>query len=454
MAATLKLVRRLDTSSDIDTLDLLNYNDGIAAFEWVPHAVGTTGGVVTETINLRTRGTGPNDMAAIQRAIDDKIEQVNRYKQGGQQNSVWLRDQAEGESNARQSWIREIRAEPASAWHDIVARRHNRLTRTIAIERNPGWESTSIITAPVNNIPANGGQRTLEATILGTMPGRIARTYIVANTSTSFINEIWLGFRGNEFGNFSNFASEWKCEDGIAKPSVDTTLTPGTGAVTTFATVPGMADRFSVRVRDVTTNEDDQRGTFRVLLSAKAASGAVMYVQLKDGIYPTLTGSGIASKWNTHTRTKIEGTSFKLYNLGEVTFPSSGRGRSGAVFMRRQSLRMAAQRVTGSGSDALTCERFYLIPVSEGFLHIDNLSISTSNTATIRGYPEGTFEGWLYTTGIVTADVGLNPINFAVPTGTVELICAAQTATEHTKTDNFDITFSIYPRYHTMRGSG
>lgn len=104
MAEQLVLVRANDFVSDVDSLDLFGNTAGIIVERggWVPK-VGVEG-VVTEVLTLTVKGTTHDTLAAYLQGLELKLRQISDYMQSSvEKTGVWLRDQAAGETYARQA---------------------------------------------------------------------------------------------------------------------------------------------------------------------------------------------------------------------------------------------------------------------------------------------------------------------------------------------------------------
>ena len=90
MAEQLQLVRRDDFTADIDSLDLLSLfkmdGDG-----WEQSAASAGDESVEEVMTFHVPGTSHNNLASVVQSLDEKIEQVEWYRDAVERYGVWLR---------------------------------------------------------------------------------------------------------------------------------------------------------------------------------------------------------------------------------------------------------------------------------------------------------------------------------------------------------------------------
>ena len=153
MAEQMKLVRLNDFVSDVDTLDLLTPSAGIAV-EWETWEPGwAEKGTVTEVMNLVVHGTSDDDLAVKMQAIEAKLWQVRKFIEATPEKyCVVLRDQAAGETNARQAMVTGFTVKP-KAFHTI---RSLVTGYQLALDRVAPWEASTPVTSQDFNLGAVG----------------------------------------------------------------------------------------------------------------------------------------------------------------------------------------------------------------------------------------------------------------------------------------------------------
>lgn len=456
MAAQVKLVRRRDFGSDVSSLSLFNYEDGISLTRdgWIPAVARDGDESVAEAMTFRLEGSNHDDLASILQSLDDKIEEVGWYNDAAERYSVWIRTQLPDESGARQVMIRQAGGEIGSAAFAPPLSPGNALREYyLALERMPWWEATQHTICVANTISCLGGIYDY-AGIGGNRPGRIAQTaFRGAVGGGGPLDEFWLGFRTDRFGDRSNFAPLWECEDGSLTNDTDVhaaaTASGGSCARCTFGD-ESLLTRVQIAVEDATTDYDDQRGRFNVLLRAKVGAATTARVRLQDGFEQL-------GDWRPLPRVEIEATDWTLFPLGSVTMPP---GQT-ILPLQNFALRLQAERVSGSGNLFMDCLVF--IPSAEGALHITGgavtYSLGDQRPSRVYVHPNGKIEAWSYIVGgtgeyVTQGTVAVEPEKYELPTGGCLLILAGQRATIQDKDDYVDLRLYLFSRYRTLRGAG
>lgn len=455
MAVQVKLVRREDqaiTASDISSISLLSNTDGFDLeyydgwTQTVPQ--GMTPGNLTETFNLIAKGTSHDNLASKLQGMDDKLKETEWYwDDPTERYGVWLRAQLTGETYARQALIRRGEGQPGESFYGpYVDRSYTCRRYALALERLPWWEDTSIYPTEINSL-SFGGNAISHGTIKGDIPARPAITEIEATTA---LDEFWLGFRTARLGTVTNFQVTWDCEDGTML--IADTTAGGTYTTTTFATDATMASRFYVKISDVTANYSDQRGQFIVLLRAQLSAGSTTTrVRLLDGY------STSESELRRQDRVAVDDTNWKLYSLGTIQIPPLV-GMTTENMFRSYRLLIQAERTSGAGN--LRCDKFILIPISEGALYVSNVSMDSSTyKGRIHVVPEENVSGWAYSDAnatIIAASMAPRPqgvYGFSLPIGAGYTIFAGQDATSHDDTATASLTINRSERWRTLRGN-
>lgn len=292
-------------------------------------------------------------------------------------------------------------------------------------------------------------------------PSRIARTDIIGIDGYGTIEELWAGFRTANYGATANFVGLWEAE--LVTFSTDTAATADAGATggsamaITFATDAAMAYRSVHRVFSYTSNYTDQRGEFDVIARARITSGTAnmrMDAGLIGAIASTRTGEPIA----------VTSTYWKYYNLGRLTipaippgFPSNPTSFDAFVY---SGFQFYAQRVAGTGQ--LWVDHFILVPVSEGYLHLDGMTAHYATTdehfkTSVFVAPKGESSAWNFINAVfsdVADSSGVSLDTWNLPNDAALLILAAQRAgTVPTLDTQLTIRMAYYNRWRTLRGA-
>ena len=468
MAAQVKLVRRRDFGSDISSLSLFNYEDGFSLTRngWIQAAAGGDDRV-SEAMTLHVKASSHDDLAAKLGLLDDKIREVGWYNDAADLYSVWLRAQMPDESGARQALVTGMRCEPGVSFYAPPAAPGNWLREgyNLALERMPWWESTSSRVYGAVGVNCLGG--TYDYTTYGGSPGAVAGNepariaHMALNGASGGggpLDEFWIGFRTDRFGDRANFVPVWECELGsYSSPThYDTELVDGVGGVDasggaklkcTFDTQAGLKPRMTLAVEDITTNYIDQRGSYHVLCRARVtAAGTTCRVRLLDGF-------SSADDWRTQSRVIVSSEDWKLYALGTIIIPPS-RGRSTSGFLRKFALRIEAERT--AGSDDLEMDCFVPIPSAEGALHVKGgvvqYVLGDSRPVYVKMHPNGEIDGWAYTGGYPIKSVAPELTKYGLPIGAGLVVLAGQRETQHYLDDYVSLSLQIYNRWRTLRG--
>ncbi len=461
MAQQIKIVKRNDFSGDIDSLTLVDAGTGFALVEpgWVPSIAADGDEFVTEVLPLSVDpGESATTLATQFTLIDTKMQEMGYYEATqAERYGIWIRAQAEMEANARQALMTNAQPKfssslfsfPAGASPGGIVPKYS-----LGFDRTPWWESVSARTLTESAIHVAGEQGDLldggwPATVEGTKPARIALTTLEGTTGTS-VGEVWLGFRTDRWGDRSNFASVWNCEDGSltndTTPVVVGTALGGYVAECDFAGTATMAKRVLVELQDVTANYQDQRGQFHVLLRATVGASTTCYVKLLDGYVSTPEG-----EWRTQGPVKIGSASTRLYPLGTVSIPPV-RGHVGDEAFQTYSLRLDAERT--AGSTVLQMDALILIPFSEGFMYGSLFSIAPNWPSKVMCYPDGSVGAWHYRNGMPYTRCSAEASRYTMPTGNVRAVVAAQPLTGyHNPLGAVSLEFKIFERWRTLEGN-
>jgi len=461
MAAQVKLVRRGDFSGDISSLSLFNYEQGFSLVRdgWVQAAAGGDARV-PEAMTLHVKGSSHDDLAAKLQLLDDKMREVGWHGDAAERYGVWLRAQMPDESEARQALVTGMRGEPGVSFYAPPAAPGGWLQAgyNLALERTPWWEATSLYMHIATSLNCHGAMKSY-GNVYGDVPSRIAKTVISGAPGGDVhgdVHEFWLGFRTDRFGNRANFKPVWDLgqpvNGGVGYNDTDTQIDDDTAyglyrAECTFTTDETELNRLQISLQNATTDYEDQRGSYIVLLRAKVGAGTTCHVRLKDGFLYT---SAIRSQ----QRVEVTATSWFLHALGTVNIPPS-HGILSANFLRQYGFEIHASRTSGSGYLCLDC--LILIPCAEGSLHVTGAAVKywlgDTRPSTIVMTADGKMAGWSYMDNLPRAALTVEPDKYALPVGAGSIVLAGQRETEHTLTDYVTVMLSSYNRYRTLRGT-
>lgn len=452
MAPQLSLIRREDFSSDIETLDLLS--GGFDVRSWL-QAIASEGDTsVSEVVTLKITGSSQDNLASLIQSLDEKIKQVGWYAQAVEQYGVWLRAKLGNETNPRQALILSVKRSPVVTVFDAPAGRSNIIREyQLGLDRIAWWEDTTEDTFTVSHSPGINvlGGMWNYGTIIGDVPARMGRLKL---TSTNGLRELWIGFRSPRFGTPANLQPIWELELGstgtdttAGSPGSDATASNSNKITTTFATDATLISRITILATNVTLNPDDQRGTFQVLLRAKCSNGSTTCrARLRSGYVASETGM------DSRSRIVISGTSWLLYEMGEVQIPSPGRVLT-TLFQPINAFAFGidAERIAGSGNLEMDC--LILIPTAEGFCYVDAANLnSTSNPVNLFDRPDGKTDGVQILSGTI-GGVVTTKIFGGVPVGNGNLVVAGQRSTQTIKTDVIGFELYTFARWATLRGA-
>lgn len=453
MAATLQLIRRHDGTGTISTFDLLDTATSGTTYTrlsyggWTPTvAAGMSPAPLPESMTLRIRGTSWDNLATEIQSLDAKVKEASWYTQNqSEMYGVWLRAQMTGETEARDAYVYELGGALGDspytrvAQDSIIFRNYH-----LSMLRAPWWEQSSTTNYTAANFSCGGGGYDY-GTVTGDVPARVRQLTILGHSLTANLNELWLGFRTDRYGTRGNFQPVWDCAASGADMGTATSRDSGsTYTITTFSDGDNTMDtRVTVEVADVTSDYTDQRGRFAVLLVARTTGSSTARVRLQDGY------SG-ASSWRTQSRVKVDSSVWYVYAIGTVRIPPV-RGQAGAGWFRRYALRIQAERTSGSGN--LEMDQMYLVPLDEGAIHIDGADVDTTDLAHIQTSPDEKTEGWQLSSALMNDSLTVEPQNWGMPVGAGRVILVAQGSSRHYKIDTATVTFSVLPRWRTLRGS-
>ena len=460
MAALLQLVRGNDGLTTGSAFSLLDYtNDFNAAYGgWVPAvAGGTEPDLVSEAITLRLRSTHAtaalspvDDVSVGVQGLDEKLQQAEEYFDDEDElYGIWLQAQYEGESALRQALVRRGRTAPQGSFLSLAGRRGVIPEYILSLERFPWWESMYSTGRGTEGVNCLGGRETFAGPLAtGDTNARIRYLSVTAYSLSGTLAEVWLGFRSNRYGMHTDLTTKWDLGNASVTRGDDTsrvsdaTAYGGYKSQVSFTTTASLVMRTEATLSTFSGNPEAQRGTYTVLLRAKAATSTCCYARL-------LSGYTSGSDYDYRDRVKIDSTAWKLYDMGTVCIPPYKSTMSGlAVIYSGFALRIEAERTGGTVLD-LDC--LVLIPRSEGFAYIGSAAITGTYAARVEMSPHGRVTSAQFTSTDAQS-VNISLAHFALPRGTCSVVAAGQTATQHYLTDSVAIYVAYIPRWRTLRG--
>lgn len=470
MTATLKLVERVDETAvgdDISSISLIANTNGFDVeymSGWTPAvAAGMMPANVIENITLVARGSSHDNFSTLRQALDLKLKQASWYWDTmAEENSVWLRAKLNGETYERQALIRRGQATWGdAAFGPYVDAHYTDRQLPLVLERYPWWEATAVVTDTNLNVDCIGGKVTVDGTDGSDVPGRVSSTYFAPETGDA-MDEIWIGFRSQRWGDTDNFVAKWATGLGTVIAGTGTTDEGDWMSCDFSAGDPdgnAMQTRFYVQLNDVTVNYADHRGEFVVLLRAqKTGTDSDIYVRLLDG-YSSDDGN-----LRMQDRVQIRSTEWCLHALGTVRIPPA---RAGSPARLLSTFRLAIQaELAVDDGDSLYCDYLILIPIGEGGVHVTDMGLAATQYGVLYTSPFGTMSGWTFTDfnlNSVIKTIAPNPqgpYGYTIPAGQADGLTedskayiAFQRETEHDETDQATLTFKVLRRWRTLRGA-
>ncbi len=463
MAFTLSLIKRDDFTVDISSLVLTGYTQGIDLAEgaWIPGIAGDEDEEVEEVLNLRIKSNSVDGLATILQNLSEKIKEVGNFKDDVEQYGVWLKAQLVGETNSRYALITRAgqKAITPFAARQVEAGYFVKEYQ-LGLVRTPWWEATGIKLYQPTELNLVGGVFNYTTyvgspgVVVGDTAARIAYMKIKghASSSTNALQKFWFGFRSPRFGTLANFQSYWSLRKGIGfgadttggLTNVDATAKDGYKTITTFATTPALSWRVDIRVRDITANYTDQRGSYTVLLRAKNSAAGTVRVRMEDGFY-------YSAGYRTQARVSISSSSWQFYELGTVRIPSPGRLINGISDTGEYRIRIDAERI--SGGCALEMDCLVMIPNNEGYIFSDGCMVydTVQDTRIVQSADGRNFS--VEYIGTWEQKVGKPRVFGGLPLGNGIVVAAGQQPTVSVLADHVDLDINVYNRWAVLRGA-
>lgn len=451
----LQLVKRTDGGADIDSVDLMSLPIELQYDGW-RQATPTQQGQdsVDDVITLLMNAGNDNALATALQSIDTKVKQTQWAQDPLNPVGVWLRSRLGTESNARQSFIKELRRSELSTTDPLA---YNSILREyqLGVTRMPVWENISPSTIGGNSINANGA--TISYTIGGDAHARVANVRAVGDGGVFY--EMWLGAKSDRYGvNPANFNPVLSVTSNANYPdtttSADGTALSGSKNITDFANYEAMADR---GVAFIGSNPADQRGKYTVLLRAKVASSLKVNVRAGMGNIVTSAVAPYAYAASYMPRLQIYNSGISAnwyyYPLGIIKIPAVDGFSTQALTY--SSVTIAAEKVSGAGN--FETDSIILIP-AEHNIHVRFNHVGFSGTdpgdgsAYILTRPDNKSYSIIYSTYIKEVSPP-DAMNWSLPSGSGVIVCVAQDIDHSESTDTITPTLTVYPSYSSLRGT-
>ncbi len=448
----------------VATLSLLSYTADfqLAYGGYIPE-VGTDEGKVIDVITLRVKSTTHDALATALQSMATRARQAQFGSSGyPYEYTLWLRTKLTNETNARYAFVFDVRMQPKSSMYSRTTLTDKQIKEyEIVVTRSPFWEPGAAVEPAISastTINCLGGTGTLSS-IAGDVGARIRYMKLSDTNEGAAIERLWFGFIGaNNYPYKSLFLPVWNIYLGTEDAAYDTTTAADATAKAAtrvqcdFATVATMAQRSRVRIKDIYAagNEKGAIGKFLVLgRFKKTVAGDVIRVRLSTGLY----GS---DNFMSFDRVLLNSSdTWFLYELGIVQFPLCGQPPHSLSALGGETLRLEAERKSGSGS--LYADVYILIPIAECYAVSRSLDMAFGGTVRSFYYSdyhtgrEAVVRGDSSTTYDKIADFQLYG---RLPVGDSTLVVAGQSSTSSSLTNEVNfVDFYIKNRWRELRGS-
>jgi len=422
---------------------------------WQTSAI-TPDGTIVESCTLFAKNVDANIISAVNQ-IEDMAESIRRFlKDRTQGDSVWYEISADSVEYTKRAMLYSLNIIPASVdkygpWLGQGAAFYE-----LEFERSAAFEDVSYQSTVAGSPNSLGGTIALSA-LSGTLPGRIQEAYI---TSANALEEFWIGIRATGAG-VADFNPLWQCEDALTL-GADTTVqsdaaaSPGTTnnvLRTTFAGGTAMANRFIIKLDDVTASTSYFHfvGEYLVLLRCKVDSGATVGVRMFTGYDNTLT----AIYQPTYYRPVygITNTLYMFKELGVISIPSFGYRRllRNVALIKNYTIGVQAERTGGTGSNAIYCDCLVLIPYQH-FIHASKAEMSAARVVHIYMDEMGESSAVMTESAVALANMELQSTGWEYPVDGGLLVLAAERVTASDKTDAATIYLNYRRRWRVHAG--
>lgn len=406
---------------------------------------------ITETFGLVSSDSEATIIGAV-RDLQKTFEGARRYHYDPHvDDSYWLEANCDSES-ARRSLIYEgsLQVQAGVGYEPFLDCGGVMIQATIT--RHPFWETTTYLASNLNDLSCLGGMGQW-ANVQGDVPARIYATAVKGSSGGGGpMTRIWMGIR-EEYDGMLNFEPVWELEDGTnatdASDAVDATASGGDKVTVNFATQTGLAERCAITVYDVCTANGHSSythfyGTYLVLLRAKVTAGTIG-IQLRKSYSESSYESASEEIF-------ITDTSWRLFELGEVTIKEMPGRLGNASTVAYDELRIYAEQISGAGSLDLDC--LVLIP-NRHFVYADGSYIVLTGGDDRPLYVVCDENDEVTAFALWGSYPRLNVVythrDWYLPAGNGFLVLAGERASSHVLTDVVDLSWTHFPRWMTYR---
>ena len=469
MAVTLQVTDGTTTIDFTSTAGPQLLENALPTFA-IPTGDGTEPAYIIESLPVLIHITSGNNLAATMQDFHAlQVAAAEYHADVTYETPVWFHRKLTDETGAVRYLVRSMQFTPNDDFGgplDAAPILTDGRTGMLTIEHHPYGERTSAVAVSTGtNLSVLGGNYAY-TTVVGDVPARLYYARLYGGDSVTF-EKAWMGFRSASkcTGTVANFEPLWELELGavnniIASTQNDATASPGGGGANYVQAIIGAetwTNIVAIEVDDVDGgNPDAFNGAFLVLLRAKVDTGTEQ-VKLKH----RLVESNGPAKFNQVV--DISATSWTLYNLGIVTFPTRNRrafpiALKDASHDRSDLLELWGRDKPGDTGATLDADCFVLIPVDEYFLYIHNTAIDSVSESWMAIAPDGEAAG--NTLGTTGSDYWYESsptqaIGAGIPVGDGRMyICVAKASdAAPAYNDDIDVGLSWYPRWISYRGA-
>ena len=341
----------------------------------------------------------------------------------------------------------------------------------LTIEHHPYAERPSAVSASTGtNLSVLGGGAAFNYTdVVGDVPARPYYMRLYGGSIGIEFEKAWFGFRSDAkcgSGDASDVITLWELEDaspganGTASP--DGTASPGGGGNTYMEVDPTDTTwEIGFNISTYTANGDTAdvsafNGTWLVLMRAQVDT-AICQVKLKH------RQTAADSPAKTGPVVDIAATTWTIYNLGLVTFPTRNRralpiALKDATHDRADTLELWCRDKPGDTGAVIDCDCFVLIPVDEYFVYNHFTGIDSNLESWMAVAPDDEPAGGTLITVGASGWYEPNPVQIigaGIPVGDGRMfICVAEADdAAPAYDDDLDVDLSWFPRWISYRGA-
>lgn len=413
---------------------------------------------VWETFDLAGNITDAN-LRTAQSNLEKLFRQARRYIDNPVENNpVWLYFSSEGES-AKRALVLDGSSRISASGRSSPLLGAGGTLMSLAIKRAPFYENTSGTAIANSGVSTLGGSWAV-GSASGDVDSRISELKVTTSATVVTLTELWVGLRDVRNGT-TGFISVWEAEAGVndvdAADAADAGASGGNRVTISFATVAGMAQRFSVRWFDVQTvgNWDDLAGDYLVLGRFKLdAITTEVRMQLRSGWAGSTLGADVVSDVYFSAVDDNTLTNYQLHPLGRVSIPPTGN-RDGVMNtnLKNYMMQIHAERLSGSGALHFDC--LALVPAERlAYINYGNINAASGGYVGMYSGPDDLEYAVMNTaTAGLIGQVEFLLENWGYPVGGGLLVVAAQENGSHTLNKTVDLAGTIYPRWRLYRTS-